>query len=94
MTKKAKIDPPVRAKLEQLGADAVKSKLIWIMNVRSLAEQDELQDLGDGIKAPLRGMQEWLNEKAAREALWIRGGVIAAVLAAMFAFLAWRFPIN
>ena len=50
LTKKAKIDPPVRAKLEQLGADAVKSKLIWIMNVRSLAEQDELQDLGDGIK--------------------------------------------
>jgi hypothetical protein len=39
-------------------------------------------------------MQEWLNEKTAREALWIRGGVIAAILAAVFAFLAWRFPIN
>ena len=29
---KPKIDPRVRAKLEEIGVDAVKSKLVWIMN--------------------------------------------------------------
>jgi hypothetical protein len=92
---KTKIDPRVRAKLEEIGVDAVKSKLVWIMNVRTLAQQDEREeDLGDGIKASRREMQEWLREKTARESLWIRVGVIAAVAAAVFAFLAWRFPFN
>lgn len=92
---KSKIDRRVRAKLEEIGVDAVKSKLVWIMNVRTLGQQDEREeDLGYGIKASRREMQEWLSEKTAREALWIRVGVIAAVLAAVFAFLAWRFPLN
>jgi hypothetical protein len=61
----------------------------------TLAQQDEREeDLGDGIKASRREIQEWLNEKTSREALWIRVRVISAVLAAVFAFLAWRFPIN
>jgi hypothetical protein len=40
LPKKANIDPAVRAKLEELGIDTVRSKLVWIMNVRDLAEQD------------------------------------------------------
>jgi hypothetical protein len=43
LTKKANIDPAVRAKLEELGVDTVRSKLVWIMNVRDFAQQDELQ---------------------------------------------------
>jgi len=83
-TKKANIDPAVRAKLEELGVDTVRSKLVWIMNGRDLAQQDELQR---------RQMQDWLTEKAARETLWVRVGAIAAVLAALFSLLSWYAPL-
>ena len=94
LTKKATIDPAVRAKLEELGVDTVRSKLVWIMNVRDLAQQDELQPLGPGLSASRRQMQDWLTEKAAREALWIRVGVIAAMLAALFSLLSWSRPLR
>lgn len=93
LTKKANIDPGVRAKLEALGVDTVRSKLAWIMNVRDLAQQDELQPLGVGLSASRRQMQDWLTEKAAREKLWVRVGVIAAVLAALFSLLSWYAPL-
>jgi hypothetical protein len=51
LRKKANIDPAVRAKPEELGVDIVRSKLVWIMNVRELAQQDELQPLGAGLSA-------------------------------------------
>jgi hypothetical protein len=38
-------------------------------------------------------MQDWLTEKAARETLWLRVGVIAAVLAALFSLLSWYAPL-
>jgi hypothetical protein len=94
LTKKPMIDSPVRAKLEELGVDAVRSKLVWIMNVTTLGQQDNLEPLGDGLSASRRQMQEWLREKSAREFCWVRVGVIAAVIAALFAFLAWRFPFH
>jgi len=93
LAKKATIDPAVRAKLEELGVDTVRSKLVWIMNVRDLAQQDELQPLGAGLSASRRQMQDWLTEKAARETLWVRVGVIAAVLAALFSLLSWYAPL-
>ncbi len=93
LTKKANIDPAVRARLEELGVDTVRSKLVWIMNVRDLAQQDELQPLGVGLSASRRQMQDWLTEKAARETLWVRVGVIAAVLAALFSLLSWYAPL-
>jgi hypothetical protein len=93
LPKKANIDPAVRAKLEELGVDTVRSKIGWIMNVKDLAEQDELQPLGAGLSASCRQMQEWLTEKATRETLWVRVGVIAAVLAALFSLLSWYAPL-
>jgi hypothetical protein len=66
-TKKANIDPAVRAKLEELGVDTVRSKLVWTMNDSDLAQQDEPQPLGVGLSASRRQMQDWLTEKAARE---------------------------
>jgi hypothetical protein len=63
------------------------------MNVRDLAQQDELQPLGVGLSASRRQMQDWPVEKAARETLWIRDGVIAAVLAALFSLLSWYAPL-
>jgi hypothetical protein len=93
LSKKANIDPAVRAKLEELGVDTVRCKLGWIMNVGEIAQQDELQPLAIGLSASRRQMQDWLKEKAARETLWVRVGVIAAVLAALFSLLAWYAPL-
>ena len=92
-TKKANIDPAVRAKLEEFGVDTVRSKLVWTMNDSDLAQQDEPQPLGVGLSASRRQMQDWLTEKAARETLWVRVGVIAAVLAALFSLLSWYAPL-
>jgi hypothetical protein len=38
-------------------------------------------------------MQEWLAEKSESHSRWVKVGVIAAVSAAVFAFLAWGFPL-
>jgi hypothetical protein len=93
LAKKANIDPAVRTKLEELGVDTVRSKLVWIMNVEDLAQQNELQPLGVGLSASRQQIQDWLREKAAREILWVRVGVIAAVLAAVFSLLSWYAPL-
>jgi len=94
MPKKPKIDPRVRAKLEELGVDAIRSKLIWILGVNPLEQQDGLEALGDGLYASRRQMQEWLKEKASHESRWIKAGVFVAALAALLVFLAWLFPLN
>jgi hypothetical protein len=93
VSKQMQIDPRVRAKLEELGADTIRSKLLWIMNVTTLAQQDEKQPLGDDLYASRREMQQWLRQREARESYWIKAGVIIATIAAFFAFLAWRFPV-
>ena len=93
LAKKANIDPAVRTKLEELGVDTVRSKLVWIMNVEDVAQQDALQPLGVGLSASRQQIQDWLREKAAREILWVRVGVIAAVLAAVFSLLSWYAPL-
>jgi hypothetical protein len=72
LTKKPKIDPRIRAKLEELGVDAIRRKLVWIMNVATLGQQDNLEPLGDNVSASRRQMQEWLKEKTAREYCWVR----------------------
>jgi len=64
LMKKANIDPAVRSKLEELGVDTVRSKLLWIMNLGELARDDELQPLGFGLSVSRRQMQDWLTEKA------------------------------
>ena len=93
LPKKANIDPAIRAKLEELGVDTVRSKLGWLTNVGDLAQQHELQPLGFGLSASRRQMQDWLTEKAARETLWVKVGAIAAVLAALFSLLSWYAPL-
>jgi hypothetical protein len=90
--RKSKIDTAVRAKLEDLGADVVRSKLTWTMNVRTLAQQDEQELLGDGLWAPHKEMQEWFKEKAAGERCLMIAATIAAGAAAIISLLAWLFP--
>ena|ERR1700730_18956688 len=91
-TRKSKIDPFVRAKLEELGADVVRSKLIPIMSVTNLAQEDEPVPLGDGLSAKRKDIQEWLKEKAAGDRCLMIATAIAAGAAAIISFLAWLFP--
>jgi len=92
-TRKANIDPRIRAKFEELGVDAIRSKLHHVTGVRALGQQNEPEeDLGDGLLASGKQMRGWLSEQAAREACWLRFGVIAAVLAAIFSLLALVVP--
>ena len=86
-------EPPnesARTKLEQLGVDAIRSKL---SSVRNFDLRDEQLPLGDGLSVSGRQMQEWLAEKSESHSRWVKVGVIAAVSAAVFAFLAWGFPL-
>jgi hypothetical protein len=67
-------------------------------SVRTKLEQhgvdaNEQVPLGDGLSASGRQMQEWLAEKDESHSRWVKVGVIAAVSAAVFAFLAWGFPL-
>src|SRR5215471_9006480 len=81
-------EPPnesVPTKLEQLGVDAIRSKLSYVRNFDLVGEQISL---GDGLSASGRQMEEWLLEKNESHSRWVKVGVIAAVSAAVFAFLA------
>ena len=86
-SKKPIIDPRIRAKLEEHGVDAVRSKLAHMMGVTRLDLDGASEPVGDGLWATHQQMQEWLKEKSAREFCWVRVGVIAAIIAALFAFL-------
>ena len=98
-TEKPQIDPRVRDKLDELGVDAIRAKLVWIMNVRTLAQQNDPEPLGGDLSASPRQMQEWLADRDARLSCWMKTGVIAAVIAAvgtaitiLVSVLTWRFP--
>src|SRR3974377_1205109 len=81
------INESVGGKLEQHG---VRSKLSHIKNFDLL---DEQVPSGDRLSASARQMQEWLAERNERDSRCIKVGMIAAVSAAVFAFLAWGFPL-
>jgi hypothetical protein len=56
---------------------------------------------GDDVSASPREMQQWLAEKNVRDAWWVEAGVFVAIagaviaaVAAVFAYLAWRFPVQ
>jgi len=80
----------VRAKPEQRGVDAVCSTLSHIKNFDLL---DEQVPAGDRLSASGRQIQEWLAERNERDSRCVKVGMIAAVSAAVFAFLAWGFPL-
>jgi hypothetical protein len=73
------IAPNVRAKLEEAGVDCVRSKA----GHYALDNKTSTEPLGDGIKATTAEMREWLAEKDAKAALWVKVGVWAAIIAAV-----------
>ena len=96
---KSKIEPRVRVKLEALGVDVVRAKLVSIMGVTAFDQEDASEPLGGGVSASRRQMQEWLKERDTRQSRWVNTGVIAALIAAVgtviaifVAVLAWAFP--
>lgn len=66
---KVNIQPDVRARLKELGIEAVKAKLVSIMRVRSLGQMNTREeDLGDDIIATPRELVDWVSEKEALKA--------------------------
>jgi hypothetical protein len=61
--------------LESHGVDSVRALLAnWVKNPIRLGNVDLTR----------REIEEWLKWKAAQDALWIKVGVVAAILAAVF----------
>ena len=94
----AKVDDArVRAALDQLGVNAVRAKLSWMLGVSKLGQQELSEEIADGLWATRRQIEQWLAEKDAAQARWVKVGTwagiiaaIAAIAAALFAYLAWR----
>jgi hypothetical protein len=51
-TKKRQIDPAIRRRLDVLPEAMLKSKMEAIAKVRSLADEDTLEPIGEDLKAP------------------------------------------
>jgi hypothetical protein len=88
------IHPRIRAKLDQLGVETVRRKLVSIM---ARARGDDRESIGDGLSVSRREMREWLIQKTARELRWVKAAVVAAMialLAAGISLVAWRFPVT
>jgi hypothetical protein len=87
------IPPDVLAKLEQRGVDSVRALLTGVA--------DGMHGTGRGAAIPMDGiyvsrahMEDWLRSKEAISARWIKTGAVAAIIAAILAFLSWAFPIK
>ena len=84
--RKANIPADIRAKFEELGRDAIRSKYDHVVGVRGLNDQDKKEEpLGEGLVASGREMREWLAEKAAWDGWWLKAGVIVTVVSALIA---------
>ena len=51
-------------------------------------------DLGGGVYATRADMEDWRGEKKRADARWVKTGAVAAIVAAVLAFLGWAFPID
>jgi hypothetical protein len=84
-----------RCELERRGVDSVRALLIGISDGRSGIGRDCAILLGGGIPPISRGdIEDWLKEKADTDARWIKVGTVAAIVAAVLAFLAWVYPLT
>jgi hypothetical protein len=63
------------------------------MNVTELSQQDTPVYLED-VSATRSQLQEWLEEKDARQQWWMKAAAILAALAVVVSLLAWLFPIR
>ncbi|MBU6296881.1 MAG: hypothetical protein KJS68_01445 [Alphaproteobacteria bacterium] len=76
------------AELELHGVDAARS-ILGAVSSDGVSGTSRSTLIRFGNANVTRGeIEDWLKWKSSREALWVRVGAIAAVLAAVFAFLA------
>jgi hypothetical protein len=81
--KKPQLPPNVAQVLSAYGVDGVRSVLITDMG----ANQNSVLRLA-GTDISRQQMQDWLKWKGGRTVLWNGIGIVAAVLAAIFSFIA------
>jgi hypothetical protein len=77
----------VRQELELHGVDAIRGILINSSDGFSGTSRASTVDFGN-FKATRGEMQDWLKWRASRDACWIKSGVVAAILAAVFSLFA------
>lgn len=92
--KKAQISPEIRAELEQRGVDSVRALLIGMANGSTGKSRNTYVLLSGGKQLRRRDMEDWLREKEAANIRWVQTAAIAAILAAVIAFVAWVYPIK
>ena len=89
--------------LESRGVDAVRASLAHVAASDRLGHpvRPEQQSLyatrgtdSTTVSVTRADGERWLAWRAAQDAVWLRGGAIAATLAAVVALLAWLFPIH
>jgi hypothetical protein len=85
--KRPPILPEVFGELELHGADSMRALLGSSTDGYSGTGRDTPIKFGN-VVAKRGEVQDWLKWKAEREALWIKAGVVAAILAAIFSLLA------
>lgn len=85
---------PVQQELERRGVDSVRALLLGMSDGYSGTARTTPLRLGDGGTISRGEMEDWLRQKERTADRWIKAGAIAAILAAVFAFLAWIFPIG
>ena len=86
------IPPEVAVKLERCGVDSVRAQLDVSTEGWSGTARNARLDLGHGLTVSRGEAADWLTEKEAVEACWVRVGAVMGILATLLAFLAWAYP--
>ena len=86
--KKPKLSQPVIQELEKHGVDAMRSLLMSSTDGLSGTGRKTPITLDGGVKVTRGDIEDWLQWKGAWDAFWVKGGVVAAFLAAIFSLLA------
>jgi hypothetical protein len=82
----------VAAKLERCGVPSVRAQLDVSTEGWSGTARNARLDLGNGLTVSRGEAADWLKEKDAVEACWLRVGAIMGIIATLLAFLAWVYP--
>lgn len=85
--KRSHLEPKIQEAIERYGVDGVRSILTGMTDGRAGTGLGASVRLGD-VEVSRKDMQDYLAWKNRRAALWSSVGVVAAVLAAIFSFLA------
>ena len=92
---KSGLDPKVRKELERRGVEGVRALLVSMATgPRAGTGRGASISLDVGVEVSRGEMEDWLRQNRKVADRWIKTGAIAAIVAALLAFLAWCFPIK